>query len=149
MVKAVGIVRFLSYALFLVAMGLVYAYLSPQVELGFGAKAWVISKDTFFYTTLSSFVGINIILRIVTQNVKNGVATTWQAETIAWFLAIVPILNIYVSLLVGFVGVINNPNHVSASSYSYLIFFGPILLVVWVIGFGMHFIKEKKAAIGS
>ena len=64
-------------------------------------------------------------------------------------MASVPIINIYISLLVGFVGVINNPNHVSALDYSYLNFFGPVLLVVWVIGFGMQFIKEKKAAIGS
>ncbi len=149
MVKAVGIVRFLSYAFFLVAMGLVYSYLSPQVELGMGPKAWVVSKDTFFYAILAIFVVINIVLRILSQNIKKGIGRSWEAKTLAWFLAIVPIINIYISLLVGFVGVINNPTHVSTTSYAYLNFFGPVLLVVWVIGFGTQFIKEKKAAIGS
>lgn len=149
MVKAVGIVRFLSYAFFLGAIGLVYSYLAPQVELGMGPKAWVVSKDAFFYTILGIFVGVNIILRVVTNNLKNGIARSWEAKTLAWFLAIVPVINIYISLLVGFVGVINNPTHVSTTSYSYLNFFGPLLLVVWVIGFGMQFVKEKKAAIGS
>lgn len=149
MVKAVGIIRFLSYALFLGATGLVYAYLSPQVELGMGPKAWVVSKDTFFYSILATFVVINIVLRVLSQNMKKGPGQSWEAKTLAWFLAIVPVINIYISLLIGFVGVINNPNHVSTSSYSYLNFFGPVLLVVWVIGFGTQFIKEKKAAIGS
>lgn len=149
MVKAVGIIRFLSFGLFLIAMGLVYAYLSPQVELAMGPKAWVVSKDTFFYSILGIFVGVNVVLRILSQNMKKGIGQSWEDKTLAWFLAIVPIINIYISLLVGFVGVINNPTHVSTSSYSYLIFFGPVLLVVWVIGFGTQFIKEKKAAIGS
>ncbi|MDW3192114.1 MAG: hypothetical protein R8G66_07110 [Cytophagales bacterium] len=149
MVKAVGIIRFLSFALFLIAMGLVYSYLSPQVELAMGPKAWVVSKDTFFYGILGIFVGVNVVLRVLSQNMKKGIGQSWDDKTLAWFLAIVPIINIYISLLVGFVGVINNPTHVSTSSYSYLIFFGPVLLVVWVIGFGTQFIKEKKAAIGS
>lgn len=149
MVRAVGLIRFLSYAFFLLAIGLVYAYLSPRVELGFGPKAWVVNKDTFFYSTLVTFVVVNIALRVLSQNIKNGIASDWQAKTLAWFLVIVPIINIYISLLVGFVGVINNPTHVSASGYAYLNFFGPVLLVVWVIGFGMQFIREKKTAIGS
>ena len=149
MVKAVGIVRFLSFALFLGAMGLVYAYLSPKVELGMGPKAWVVNKETFFYTALATFIIVNIVLRILTQYMKNSLAQSWEDKTLAWFLAIVPIVNIYVSLLVGFVGVLNNPTHVSTTSYAYLNFFGPALLFVWVIGFGTQFIKEKKTTIGS
>ena len=85
MVKAVGIVRFLSYGLFLGAMGLVYAYLSPQVELGMGPKAWVVSKDAFFYTTLGIFVVVNIVLRVMTQNLKTGIARSWQAYPLSTF----------------------------------------------------------------
>lgn len=149
MIKAVGIVRFLSLVLFLGTMGLVYAYLSPNVKLGLGNDAWVVGRDTFFYFILGTFVLVNVVLRILTQNVRNNYGKNWEEKTLAWFLTIVPFVNIYITLLLGFIGVINNPNHVSALSFSYLNFFGPVLILVWVIGFGLQFIKEKKAAIES
>ena len=147
MIKVVGIVRFLSLVFFLLAIGLVYAYLSTQVELGMGEDAWVVTRDTFFYTALATFVLVNIVLRVLSQHVKKSMGRQWQDKTLAWFLMIVPFVNIYISLLIGFVGVINNPTHVSASSYVYLNFLGPVLILVWVIGFGSAFIKEKKAVI--
>ena len=149
MIKAVGIVRFLSLVLFLGGTGLVYAYLSPQVELSMGAEAWVVTRDTFFYVALGTFVLINIALRVLSQNVRKNLGRDWQDKTLAWFLAIVPIVNIYITLLIGFVGVINNPTHVSTTSFAYLNFFGPLLILVWVIGFGTQFIKEKKAALAD
>ena len=134
MVKAVGIIRFLSIVLFLGILALVYAYLPVMVSL-IPDNGYTLQRESFFYYVVAIFVVVNILLSVLTKSLQPQFQK-WDADFEAWFKMLTPVVNIYIVLLVGFIGVINNPTHISASSYAYLNFLGPILVLVWVIGMG-------------
>ena len=46
--------------------------------------------------------------------------------------------------MIGFVGVLNNPLHVSTRGYAYLNYIGPALIIVWLIGF-FYLSGQKKS----
>ncbi|MEL7006739.1 MAG: hypothetical protein AAFN93_29035, partial [Bacteroidota bacterium] len=61
----------------------------------------------------------------------------------AWLLGLTPIVNIYLTMLVGFVAVINNPTDINASSYGYLNVLGPILITLWLVGLVVLLFKGR------
>ena len=58
-------------------------------------------------------------------------------------ISLIFILNIYLTLLAGFIGVWNNSSHISPSNYSYLNFLGPGLLIIWLGGLIFLVVKKK------
>lgn len=136
MIKAVRVLNSISILLFSVILLLVYAYLPIMVDINVeGMKD--LHKQTFFYYMFGSFVVINIVLRVAGGSRKN-----MSEDLNAWIRAIIFIINFYLTTLVGFIGVINNTNHINPSSYAYLNYLGPIFLVVWI--FGVIFFYSKK-----
>ena len=95
-------------------------------------------KQTFFYYVFGSFVIINIVLRIA-----GGVRQNMSEDLNAWVRAIIFIINFYLATIIGFVGVMNNTNHINPSSYEYLNYLGPVFLVIWIIGV-IFFIAKRK-----
>jgi hypothetical protein len=61
-----------------------------------------------------------------------------------WFAALPVVVNFYICFLVGFLGVLNNPSNIQFSSYEYLNYLGPILLLVWGILI-IYFMSTKKS----
>ena len=143
MVKAVGIVRFLSILFFLGILGLSYAYLPLKPDLIAGTDTYTVDRGVFFYSVVALFAVVNMLLTVVSKVLW----IRFKSEPFlhAWQLALTPIVNIYLTLLVGFVAVINNPTHISASSYGYLNFMGPIMMVTWIIGLVVLLLKLRAA----
>lgn len=144
MVKAVGIVRFLSIILFLGILGLSYAYLPVKPDLMAGTESYMVDRGVFFYSVVGLFVVVNILFTIISKVL--WIRSKAQPTLHAWQLSLTPIVNIYLTLLVGFVAVINNPTHISASSYGYLNFMGPIMIIAWIIGLIVLVMKSKTPA---
>ncbi|MEM0939434.1 MAG: hypothetical protein AAGI25_06550 [Bacteroidota bacterium] len=137
MIKAFKVLTVFSTLLFAAILLLVYAYLPISVDLNIEGLA-SIHKQTLFYQVLVVFIAVNILLRlIINQGFKS-----WHGSTKAWLSLLIFIVNFYLTLLIGFVGVWNNSTHISPSSYNYLNFIGPVLLVVWLIG--LIFLVFKK-----
>ncbi len=143
MVKVVGIVRFLSIVLFLGILTLVYAYIPLDVQIVPDDAGMTIGRDLFFYGVASFFLVVNIVFVAIFRMV--GKQLREKSENIfAWLKAGSPAINVYITLLVGFIGVINNSLSVSPSSYAYLNFLGPIALLVWIGGFIYLAFKAKN-----
>ena len=142
MVKTVNLLRQLSIILFLIVFVLVYAYMPVMVTLSPDGH-FEIHKESFFYYGAGSFLIINIITRIITNFFLTRLISWKGEETASWFLALPLIINIYLIFIAGFLGVLNNPVHILAGSYSYLNFLGPTLFLLWVLGL-IYFSISKK-----
>lgn len=138
MIKAVKVLNAGSTFLFVAILLLIYAYLPISVDLNV-SRVSNIHKQHFFYYTVSAFLGMNVLLRII---LRFGFPTIGQ-ELLGWMTALIFILNVYLTFLVGFIGVWNNATHIGPSNYSYLNLLGPLLLLIWVGGLIFLVVKNK------
>lgn len=141
MFKAIKVLNLFSTLLFAGILLLVYAFLPISVDLhidGFGA----LHKQQFFYYAIAIFVVINLVLRLIFHFGTRGLSE----QVNEWFTLLIFIVNVYLTLLIGFVGVINNETHISASSYAYLNYLGPIAIFGWVIGLFFNLFASRKTS---
>ncbi|WP_424960990.1 hypothetical protein [Ekhidna sp.] len=138
MIKAIKVLNRISVLLFSAIFLLVYAYLPIAVDLGID-EVGQLHKQNFFYYFFGAFMVINILLRVTT----NLGTRHLKEEISSWIRSIVFIVNFYLTTMVGFIGVLNNTNHISPESYAYLSYLGPTLLIIWVIGLIFLFVKNK------
>ncbi|MEM6831488.1 MAG: hypothetical protein AAF551_13340, partial [Bacteroidota bacterium] len=89
--------------------------------------------------SLGTFILVNILLRLVLGYGLRSLNLSIRS----WMMGLIFLLNFYITLIIGFIGVLNNSTHVSPSSYAYLNFLGPILLIGWMIG--LIFLVFKKS----
>lgn len=139
MEKAVSVLNRISTVLFVIILLLVYAYLPIQVELNVEGLDTV-HKQRFFYYALFAFIIVNLLLRVI---LTFGFRSS-KVDIAAWLRGLIFVLNFYMTLIMGFIGVLNNATHVSPSSYAYLNFLGPILLVGWVVGLVVVIVKQRS-----
>ncbi|MEM9338713.1 MAG: hypothetical protein AAGA66_08305 [Bacteroidota bacterium] len=135
--KAVRVLNRFSSILFIAILLLVYAYLPVQVDLK--VQELSVHKQHFFYYSLGTFILVNILLRLVLGYGLRSLNLSIRS----WMMGLIFLLNFYITLIIGFIGVLNNSTHVSPSSYAYLNFLGPILLIGWMIG--LIFLVFKKS----
>lgn len=137
MIKAVKVLNVFSTLLFAIVLLTIYAYLPISVDLnidGFSA----VHKQSFFYQALSIFIVLNIILRVIfALGLKR-----LEGLLKGWLTLLVFIVNVYLIVLVAFIGVWNNASHIAPSGYGYLNFIGPVLIIIWVGG--LIFLTFKK-----
>lgn len=138
MIKAVKVLNVVSIFLFTVILLLVYAYLPIRVELNID-QVGTVHKQHFFYYALVTFVVINLLLRLVFDF---GFRTV-NENLKAWLKGLLFILNLNLAFLIGFIGVLNNSTHISPSSYAYLNYFGPFLIISWFVG--LIFLALRKS----
>ncbi|MBV6645563.1 MAG: hypothetical protein KI790_08950 [Cyclobacteriaceae bacterium] len=144
MVKVINLVRILSIVLFLIILALVYAYLPVMVQLQPGSRELLLNREYFFYCGAGLFLVINVFIWLLLKLIS-PLTTNSSEPVLAWLNALPFVINVYLTLLVGFVGVINNQLHISTKSYAYLNYLGPFLLFVWLSGvFYMLFVRRKN-----
>ena len=142
MLKAARTLNFISLILFAGTLIIVYAYLPIQVSFQI-EEMEAIHKDRFFYYTLGLFVVINLLSRMV----KLVLSRKFSGLLLAWAEALSFVCNIYLALIVGFIGVLNNSTHISPDNYAYLNLLGPILLIVWAGGLIFLALNRKAKTI--
>ncbi len=137
MTKAVKVLNLFSTLFFAVILLLIYSYLPLQVDLNLD-RFGVIHKQDFFYQVLITFIILNIILRGVIFYGFKSVSTL----LLSWISALIFVVNFYLTLLIGFIGVLNNAAHISPTGFGYLNVFGPVLLIAWLSGLFFLIIKK-------
>ena len=138
MINAIKVLNTFSVLLFAVVLLLVYSYLPIQVDLNIDGVS-SIHKQTLFYQLFGGFIVLNLLLR-VTINVGFRQITGLLK---AWITILIFIVNFYLALIVGFIGVWNNATHISPEGYNYLNYLGPVFVVIWVGG--LIFLVFKKS----
>lgn len=142
MVKAVRLLIIFSFLFFLGILLLVYAFLPIMVRLDFEGIVQL-HKEQFFYYTFSGFMAANLLALAVRRLSARFLK---QEEVLAWANSFAFVFNVSVTLLIGFIGVLNNPAHIKPTSYSYLNYLSPILIFVWFVGLIFLFIRNRKTA---
>ncbi len=143
MLRVVSFLKFLSILLFLIILVLVYAYLPVMADLTADSSQLQIRKEDFFYFSVTIFVVINIAMLGFQKLIEPKIASM---DLKAWLRGLAFVINIYLTLLTGFIGVINNSGHLNAAGFSYLNYFGPFLIFSWVIGLIYLILKGLKTA---
>jgi len=140
MLKVVNFLKLLSIILFLVILLLVYAYLPIMVSLDPGSSGLELHKETFFYSMIGIFVIVNIVMLGVQKLTENKIS---GIDAQAWARGAAFVVNIYFTLLIGFIGVINNSTHLDPAGFAYLNYIGPVLIFSWIIG--LIYLLSKKS----
>lgn len=143
MVRAVKILKILSAILFLGTLLYVYSLLPVMVNIYPDATGWELHKEYFFYSLLAVFLVVNIFLLIIERMIRPLIPTE---ELLSWVRGLPFVINIYFSLIIGYIGVLNNQGSFQESSYIYLNYLGPILIVAWVSGLIFLLLNRNKTA---
>ncbi|MFH6982332.1 hypothetical protein [Marinoscillum luteum] len=140
MLRVVSFLKLLSIILFLIILVLVYAYLPIMVALEPDAGSLQLHKETFFYYVVAGFVIVNLVM-LAFQKLFEGKIENEDVK--AWVRGGAFVINICLTLLVGFIGVLNNSAHLNASGFAYLNYLGPALIFSWILG--LFYMIYKKA----
>lgn len=143
MVKTINFVRLLTIILFVAILAMVYAYLPIQVQLKPSGQMYLMHREYFFYGVAGFFLLVNIISWLLLKIVTPTMELKKGEEFAAWFNGLPIVINLSITFLVGFIGVMNNANHIRASSYAYLNFLVPFLILIWMVGF-IYFLLKKN-----
>ncbi|XOV94745.1 MAG: hypothetical protein ACFHWX_08575 [Bacteroidota bacterium] len=139
MLKVVNLVKVFSAFIFLGTLSLVYAYMPIMVDMD-EEGVTQIHKENFFYGAIITFVLVNAIILFI-QNILNKRV---QSELLkSWVGGFTFVFNLYLSFIVGFLGVLNNAAHIPPSNYYYLNYLGPILIFAWLIVLIFLVLKNK------
>lgn len=140
MLRVVNFLKFLSILLFLGVLLLVYAYLPVMVNLSPGHGDLELRKEVFFYCSVGFFVAVNICLLFVQQRTEPAIP---ELSAKAWARGAAFAVNICVALLIGFIGALNNTNHLDLAGFAYLNYLGIFVVLGWAAGL-VYFLCKKS-----
>lgn len=139
MLKVVNLVKVFSAIIFLGTLSWVYAYMPIMVKMDEEGVTQV-HKENFFYGGIILFVVINAIILFI-QNILNKRVSSELLKS--WVGGFTFVFNLYLSFIIGFLGVLNNATHIPPSNYYYLNYLGPILILAWLIVLIFLVLKNK------
>lgn len=139
MLKVVNFLKVLSIILFLGILLLVYAYLPVMANLTLEGTDLQLRKEDFFYFGIGVFTVVNLFF-LGFQKMYEPLLSRLLVK--AWVRGLSFVVNIYLTLIIGFIGVINNTAHLNPSGFSYLNYLGPFLIFSWVVGL-IYVIRKK------
>ncbi len=135
-----------SIVIFLVALLLVYAFLPDPLGILFnknGLTVHEISKDIFFYSTLSIFVVIQVFMFLIKrENLRKLNSQRPYFNT--WFQGFHLTVNLYIITMLIFIGFANNAINYTYDSIHFLVYLGPLIIILWVVIFPVILILKKS-----
>ncbi|WP_258104612.1 hypothetical protein [Marinoscillum sp. MHG1-6] len=141
MIKAINVLKVISSIVFLATLLFVYALLPVMVNINPEETGWSLHKEYFFYGMMIICVVVNIFSYTVERMLFPVISSD---EIKSWIKGFSVVLNLYLAFLVGYVGVMNNPQHFEAGAYGYLNYLGPLLIFGWTIGLVFSIVNKSK-----
>ena len=136
----------ISIVIFLLTLLLVYAFLPNPLGILFdknGIIAHELSKNTFFYITLFLFVTIQIILILFKR--RSGIKLNIQRPYInSWLQGFHLTVNIFIILMLIFIGFANNAVDYSYGSISFLVYLAPLIVILWLLALPVFMLLKKS-----
>lgn len=139
MFQIAKVVRLVFIFFFLVVLLFIYAYLPLTIDVGVDEIGRV-GRNTFFYTTIGTFVGLYFITHFLRYYVDRQGIGEWQRL----YVHILPaVMYFTLTLLIGFIGVNNNSDDIRPSTFYYLNYISVFLIFAWIIGFLFVLVRRK------
>lgn len=158
------ILKFVSRVSILVFLGMllyVYAFLPEMVDLyidASGAAAISVDKEVFFYGAIGIFLVINLVTSLFSRMVgmmpvmSKGLlrTSTMKANLLLWCHGLAIILNAFMLFSVTFIGLYYNDEHFNIKYFSFLVYLGPVMLVLWFfVLFYFLLIDSKNSSVNE
>lgn len=152
--KFVGFFRTVSYLMFLAALLWSYAYMVGQVTYRFdtdGNPVYNIDRNTYFFGALAVFIFANVVCSVFIKTLKrikssedgDGLRnTSLQLDVVTWTKGFSGILNLFFSLVLFFLGLMNLAESGQSMTLGFYVYLGPVLIVSWF--FYLAYLLGKK-----
>ena len=135
-----------SVVIFLATLLLVYAFLPDPLGILFydnGSTEHEISKNIFFYSMLSVFIIIQVIMVLFKRG--NGIKLNGQRPYLfTWFRGFHLSINLFIILISIFIGFANNAVNYTYDSIRFLVYIGPLIVILWLIMLPVFMIVKKS-----
>ncbi len=141
--KFVNLAWVLTFLLFFAVLMLSYAFWPEQLRVYELIAGLDVTREVFFYSALSLFVLVNLAALILRRMLEAlPIASSIYARNedfkeriIAWFGGLVAAVNICLITLVGYISLFNNQGDYSMSNFNFIVYIGPLLLLLCVFWF--------------
>lgn len=146
---------FLTIVFFLIVFLYIYSasreFVSYEVsDTGMPLKQ--ITRDMFFYITVTVFLVSNLILVIPAKLIELQYTLklkrlfprgdAFRDHMLAWIYSFTGILNISLVIIVFYIHSISNQNEIKSHEFNFFFYLIPVFFVLWVLG--LFFILSKK-----
>jgi len=136
----------LSVLLFIVLFMYIYAALPEQVAYRFnelGQAVAAISRDTFFYIGLATFLVLNFILITPGKMIEKQstmkfkrlfpVGDPFRDQILAWIYSFASIINVSTVIIAFYIHSLNNQEEIRAAEFNPFFYMVPFFFLVWII----------------
>ncbi len=159
MIKFIKFFQILSIIAFLPVLIFVYSYLPEQIILTsdrLGYLGSFISREIFFYSVLFLFAISNLLCISLGRALKQlparqsitGTAVFYNQASkegiIAWLKSFCIILNSLFIFGTVYIGMLNNDEANQGTQYNFLLYIGPILVLIWFLLFVFIIIRRPS-----
>lgn len=159
MIRFIKFFQIISIVFFLPVLILVYAYLPEQVGLSadrYGVLGNLIDRETFFYGVLLLFVISNVLCislgkalqKLPARHSDEGTALFYNAPSkmgiLVWLKSFCIVLNLMFIFGLSYIGMLNNEEAISGREYNFLLYIGPILVLIWLLLFVFIILRRPK-----
>jgi hypothetical protein len=137
----------ISIILFLAVIVIVYAFVPDPCGLLFsdnGSILYSLPINTFFYSSLFIFMIIQILLMVFDKIFLSGSKQTNSVKLETWFQGMRLSINLFIILLLIFIGLANNAVDYSYSSIHLIIYFASLIIVIWFLTLPFFIFHTKK-----
>lgn len=141
--KFISFFRNVSFLIFLGTLIWSYAYMAGQVNYRYdnlGDSIAVADKNTYFFIALAVFLFANGVCqwfvlsmkKITTSEEGTGLRNrSLKLDLMSWVKGFAGVLNIFFSLVLIFLGLMNLSANYNISTLGFYVYLGPILIVGW------------------
>lgn len=135
-----------SIIVFLVTLIVVYAFLPDPAGILFNENGLTIHetpKNTFFYSALFLFVISQIILILFKRGVMFKMKLKFS-NIITWFQGFHLSVNLFIILMLTFIGLANNAVDYTFSSIQFISYLAPLLVIAWLVTLPIFLLLKKS-----
>ncbi len=138
MIQAAKFIRVFTTIFFLVILLLIYGYLPLTLDINIEGFDRV-GREFFFYSCIGLFILFNLASYFF-RFLANRSSLGYYTRTTIHLLP--SVLYFSMTLLIGYLGAINNAGSINASDYNYLNYISSGLLIFWFFSFLFTLIRK-------
>jgi len=117
----------------------VYAFLPDEVILPISSFVISMTKSTFFYSSVATFLVLVVLASYFTYLIKNipskndsFFSSEKKEQFVTWSSSLRLIISVLIIFSVIFIGMSQNDEHFNISNFGFMVYVGPVLLVGWI-----------------
>ncbi len=139
MFQIAKVLRIFTSIFFVIILLFIYAYLPLTIDINFDSIGRV-GRNFFFYSAMGSYVVLHLMFYFFRFYVdRAGVGQ--QLRLTVHMLPAVMLFSL--TLLIGYIGVLNNAEDIAPSRYNYLNYLSAVLMLGWFFTFLFVLIRRK------